>query len=170
MKESTSIRLKKIMAERGLKQVDILERALPYCKKHNIKLTKADLSQYVSGKVEPGQLKLSMLGMALDVSEAWLMGYNVPMERCNDYVVKNGDLKFHIEYEYFSNQNTLSRYIYYIKKMETLSESQRDIIYKMIDQMAPSEEAATQEKLADSFPPEEKMFSSDTDTNRKCGS
>jgi hypothetical protein len=31
--------------------------------------------------VEPGQFKLSMLGLALNVSEAWLMGYDVPQER-----------------------------------------------------------------------------------------
>lgn len=81
MKESTATRLKRLLAERGLKQVDILEKAKPFCKKYGIKLTKSDLSQYVSGKVAPGQDKLSIIGMALDVSEAWLMGYDVPMKR-----------------------------------------------------------------------------------------
>lgn len=42
---------------------------------------KSDISQYVSGKVEPGQDKLTILGLALNVSEAWLMGYDVPMAR-----------------------------------------------------------------------------------------
>ena len=83
MKESTAARLKRLLAERGLKQVDILEKAEPFCKKYGIKLTKSDLSQYVSGKVAPGQDKLSIIGMALDVSEAWLMGYDVPMKRGN---------------------------------------------------------------------------------------
>ena len=81
MKESTATRLKRLLAERGLKQVDIIERAEPFCKKYGIKLTKSDLSQYVSGKVAPGQDKLSIIGMTLDVSEAWLMGYDVPMKR-----------------------------------------------------------------------------------------
>lgn len=81
MKETTATRLKRLLAERGLKQVDILEKAEPFCKKYGIKLTKSDLSQYVSGKVAPGQDKLSIIGMALDVSEAWLMGYDVPMKR-----------------------------------------------------------------------------------------
>ncbi len=80
-KENTSIRLKKIMNERGLKQVDILEMAKPYCIKYHVKLNKNDLSQYVSGKVEPGQNKLSILGLTLNVSEAWLMGYDVPIAR-----------------------------------------------------------------------------------------
>lgn len=76
-KATTSQRLKEIMAERKLKQVDILELAQPYCQKFGIKLSKTDLSQYVSGKVEPGQHKLTILGQALNVSEAWLMGYDV---------------------------------------------------------------------------------------------
>lgn len=81
MKETTSTRLQRILSERGLKQVDVLERAVPYCKEYGIKLNKSDLSQYVSGKVEPGQDKLTVLGLALNVSEAWLMGFDVPMER-----------------------------------------------------------------------------------------
>ena len=82
MKEiSTADRLKQIMNERGLKQVDILEACKPYCIKYNVKLNKNDLSQYVSGKVIPKQDKLSILAMALKVNEVWLMGYDVPMER-----------------------------------------------------------------------------------------
>lgn len=82
MKENTSDRLKKLMDERKLKQVDILNLSLPYCKKYNIKMNKSDISQYVSGKVEPSQEKLVVLGMALDVSEAWLMGFDVsPMRK-----------------------------------------------------------------------------------------
>ncbi|MDO4307240.1 MAG: hypothetical protein Q4C77_10415 [Eubacteriales bacterium] len=82
-RENTSIRLKKIMSDRNLRQVDILELCKPYCAKYNIKLGRNDLSQYVSGKVEPGQKKLTILGMALNVNEAWLMGFDVPMERDN---------------------------------------------------------------------------------------
>lgn len=81
MKETTSLRLKKILSDRHLKQVDVLEMAKSYCNKYNVKLSKSDLSQYVTGKVLPGQGKLTILGMALGVSEAWLMGYDVPMER-----------------------------------------------------------------------------------------
>jgi len=80
-KYTTAKRLKQIMEARNLRQVDILELAEPFCKKYGVKLEKNALSQYVSGKVEPGQEKLTILGMALGVSEAWLMGYEVPMER-----------------------------------------------------------------------------------------
>ena len=72
MKEvSTANRLKQIMTERGLKQVDILKACKPYCKKYGVKLAKNDLSQYISGKVTPGQNKLSILGLALNVNEVW---------------------------------------------------------------------------------------------------
>ena len=82
MKQSnTSERLKEIMNTRNLKQVDILEKAKPYCEKYGIRLGRNDISQYVSGKVTPGQEKLTILGLALDVTEAWLMGYDVPMDR-----------------------------------------------------------------------------------------
>ena len=81
---NTSKRLKEIMDTRGIKQVDILEMAKPYCQKYGIRLGRNDLSQYVSGKVTPGQEKLTILGLALGVTETWLMGYDVPMERDNN--------------------------------------------------------------------------------------
>ncbi len=81
---STATRLKQIMQEKNLRQVDILEKCKPFCDTLDVKLGRNDLSQYVNGKVEPGQEKLTILGLALNVSEAWLMGFDVPMERHND--------------------------------------------------------------------------------------
>ena len=80
-KESTASRLKKIMNDNNLRQVDILNKTIPYCKKYGVKMNKSDISQYCSGKTEPNQDKLFVLGMALNVNEAWLMGFDVPMER-----------------------------------------------------------------------------------------
>lgn len=80
-KSNTSERLKQLLKDRNIRQADILEKAKPYCEKFNIRLGRNDLSQYVSGKVVPGQDKLTILGLALNVSETWLMGYDVPMER-----------------------------------------------------------------------------------------
>ena len=73
----TGKRLKFLMEARGLKQVDILNLAAPHCKKRGIRMNRSDLSQYVSGKVEPSQEKLAVLSLALGVSEPWLMGYDV---------------------------------------------------------------------------------------------
>ena len=80
-KVTTAQRLRQIMDAKGLRQVDILKAAEPYCASYGVKLNKNDLSQYVSGKADPGQDKLTILGLALGVSEAWLMGFDVSMER-----------------------------------------------------------------------------------------
>lgn len=80
---NTSLRLKELMLNRNIRQVDILNAAKPYCAKYGVKLEKNDLSQYVNGKVEPGQEKLTILGLALNVSETWLMGYDVSPSRDN---------------------------------------------------------------------------------------
>lgn len=90
-KFTTSQRLKQLMNERNIKQVDILIKAEPFCQKYGVKLNKNDLSQYVNGKVEPGQQKLSILGLALNVNEAWLMGYDVPQNR--DITYGNGTVE-----------------------------------------------------------------------------
>ena len=92
MRENTAARLKQIMEERKLKQVDILNLSLPYCKKYDIKMNKSDISQYVSGKNEPGQEKLVVLGMALGVSEAWLMGLDVPKTRKDNQEIAKEDV------------------------------------------------------------------------------
>ena len=81
---TTADRLNQIMSERNLKQVDIIRMAQPYCISFKVKLGRNDLSQYLSGKVEPRQNKLYILAKALNVNEAWLMGYDVPRERKED--------------------------------------------------------------------------------------
>ena len=81
MKQSTTKeRLKELMQKRGLKQIDIVNLAKPFCEKSGIKLGRNDISQYLSGKVEPGQHKLFVLAQALDVSLQWLMGYDTTSE------------------------------------------------------------------------------------------
>ena len=39
------------------------------------------LSLYLKGEYEPKQNRIYDMARVLDVSETWLMGYNVPMER-----------------------------------------------------------------------------------------
>lgn len=80
-KTTTAERLKQIMRERGLKQADILRLVEPVAKRYGDHMGSNALSQYVQGKVEPRQDKLFLLGQALGVSEAWLMGFDVPRDR-----------------------------------------------------------------------------------------
>ena len=81
MEVTTQDRLKWIMKERNLRQKDICELAKPYCELYGERLGLADISAYVNGKYSPAQKKLALLGLALNVSEGWLMGLDVPMER-----------------------------------------------------------------------------------------
>ncbi len=87
---NTAERLKHIMSERGLKQVDIIAMCKPYCDQYGVKMNKSDMSQYVSGKSEPSQDKLVVLAMALNVQESWLMGFDVP-ENKEKPATTNGD-------------------------------------------------------------------------------
>lgn len=119
---STADRLKKIMKERNLKQVDILNLSLPICAKYNVKMNKSDISQYVSGKVEPSQEKLVVLGMALNVTESWLMGFDVSMERKDTEAQAKKD--FDIFYKY-----------------SMLSERDKKIVSDMINSMLSSKES-----------------------------
>lgn len=81
MRTTTAERLKEYMKLFDVKQCDILEKCEPLLKKYNEKLSKSMISQYISGAFKPKQQKISILAEALDVSEAWLMGCDVPMKR-----------------------------------------------------------------------------------------
>ena len=65
-------RIKEAMAIRGMKQVDLVSLT---------GIGKSSISTYLSGEYEPKQRNIYKIAKALDVSEAWLMGKDVPMER-----------------------------------------------------------------------------------------
>ena len=69
-KESCSVRIKKALTIRGMKQSDLCERA---------KIPKSSLCEYIKGSHEPKQDNLLALANALEVEPVWLMGYDVPM-------------------------------------------------------------------------------------------
>ena len=69
---TTSQRLREAMADANMKQAD-LARATG--------LSKGGISNYVMGRYEPKSDIISKLAMALNCSEMWLMGYDVPRER-----------------------------------------------------------------------------------------
>ena len=89
---TTAERLRQLMAERGLRQTDILRLAEAVSGPG--KLTKTDLSQYVSGKVRPGPGKLRLLAKALDVGEAWLLGYEASPEEAG----MDGDVRQYLQF------------------------------------------------------------------------
>ena len=70
--DSCGLRISKALALRDMKQSEL-------CKLANV--PKSSLSLYLSGAYEPKQDRIYAMAKALNVSEAWLMGYDVPMER-----------------------------------------------------------------------------------------
>lgn len=82
MKVSTTAdRLKICMHALRMKQADLLTALTPICADCSVKMNKSDLSQYLSGKINPSADKMMALSLALDVDVAWLMGYDVPMRK-----------------------------------------------------------------------------------------
>jgi transcriptional regulator with XRE-family HTH domain len=70
--ESCSKRISEALKIKGMKQYEL-------CKLANV--PKSSLSLYLSGAYEPKQDRVYDMAKALNVNEAWLMGYDVPMER-----------------------------------------------------------------------------------------
>ena len=71
-KSNCSERIVTALAIRNMKQSELCELT---------KIPKSAISQYIKGTFEPKQDRISIIARALDVSEAWLMGYDVPMGR-----------------------------------------------------------------------------------------
>lgn len=70
--DKISRRIQAALTMRNMKQADL------------VKLTgihKSSISTYLSGEYEPKQKNIYKIAKALNVNEAWLMGYDVPMER-----------------------------------------------------------------------------------------
>ena len=60
---------------KGMRQADLCKLA---------KIPKSSLSLYLSGAYEPKQDRIYLIAKALNVNEAWLMGFDVPMERTKE--------------------------------------------------------------------------------------
>jgi len=72
MSETFQDRLNQALEIRDMKPVELSQRT---------GLSKARISQYTNGVYEAKQKALYKIAQALNVSEAWLMGHDVPMER-----------------------------------------------------------------------------------------
>lgn len=71
-------RLQKAMNLKNMKQVDLVEKT---------NIDKSLISNYLKGKYKAKQDNLYLLAKILNVSEAWLMGYDVPMERNSEDIL-----------------------------------------------------------------------------------
>lgn len=89
-------RLALALSIRGMKQVELCEKT---------GIFKTSINGYIKQKYQPKQEALYKMAKALDVSEMWLAGYDVPMERTNrdiehtdiDFTIKKDDTTILIE-------------------------------------------------------------------------
>ena len=104
---SVAKRLREAMNIRKKKQVD-LERETG--------INRSAISRYLSGEYEPKNKPIYELSKALDVSEQWLMGYDVSMERSVTPTAETSD----------------GRTKEYIELFELLTPEKQDIIINVI--------------------------------------
>ncbi|MCH1670742.1 MULTISPECIES: helix-turn-helix domain-containing protein [Bacteria] len=136
-----SSRLKQIMSERGLRQVDILNMSIPYQKKLGITMTKSHLSQYVNGKSNPDQNRIYLLSKTLDVNEPWLMGFDVSEKRIPDEKRSSGKNDLDIVPIFNQLEPKLQQLIYneaksYLEKQNKASNNVVNINKKKYDTLA----------------------------------
>ena len=109
MKGKCSDRIKEALNLRNMKPIELVERS---------GVKKSALSQYMSGKITPRQKSLDSMAKVLNVSPAWLMGFDVPMERedilkDNKFQEKiiNEDTKVALKGEFTITENINDEYI-----------------------------------------------------------
>lgn len=73
--DTTANRLREAMQEAGKKQTDLTAAT---------GIIQSNISRYLSGVMEPRREAVHKLAVALDVSEMWLYGYDVPKRRTAD--------------------------------------------------------------------------------------
>lgn len=93
-----STRLKEAMSLKGLKQVELCEKT---------GIGKSSMSHYINGTHSPTTDRVYLIAKALGVNEAWLLGYDAPMEiehikpiatiQGNDFITHQGNLDYIIK-------------------------------------------------------------------------
>lgn len=79
-KAETKDRIKEAMELKGIKQAELVEKT---------GIDKGQISSYLSGKYKPKQRNLELIARVLFVDEAWLMGFDVPMDRSDTIASKS---------------------------------------------------------------------------------
>lgn len=103
-------RIRNAMDLRNLTQSELSEKA---------KIDKGQLSSYLSGKYKPRQKNIEAIAKTLNVDEAWLMGFDVPMERHvssvkkdNNYFQTDAERKLILSYRKLNEKNQKKCSIY----------------------------------------------------------
>ena len=81
LEDTFANRLKKALDYNNMRPIDLANKT---------KISKAQICNYLKGTYKAKQDKLYIIAKALDVSEAWLMGYDVDMDR--DWLADDDDV------------------------------------------------------------------------------
>ena len=114
-------RIREALEIRGMKQVELAEKT---------GLHKASINSWISQKWQPKSTPIMAMAKVLCVSEMWLAGYDVPMERPIEQV--RGDKKADIVRALGDND----RLIDIVTKLTSLTASQLDSIETMVNEFA----------------------------------
>lgn len=116
-----SERLQIAMDKRKIKQIDLARVA---------DVNRGALSRYLKGSYEPKSATIYKLALALDVSDMWLEGYDVPMERSQKQ--KEIDFKNNLYKKIASDMDLLKT----ISQYYNLPEEKQKTIRDLVDQMS----------------------------------
>ena len=81
---TTADRISEAMKLRDIRQADLVKKT---------GISKGALSSYISGRYVPKQNNVYLIAKALDVSETWLMGGDVPMQRIESPTLTRRDTR-----------------------------------------------------------------------------
>ena len=115
-----SERLQFVMDKRKIKQIDLARVA---------DVNQGALSRYLKGSYEPKSATIYKLALALDVSDMWLEGYDVPMERSRKQ--KEIDFKNNLYKKIASDMDLLKTISQYYNLPEEKQKTIRDLVEQM---------------------------------------
>lgn len=114
-------RVAEALSLRGWKQVDLVEKT---------GIAKTSVNGWVKQNWQPKQKALMKMAKALDVSEMWLAGYDVPMERPE--AQKKNDELTQLIFEIKENEDLKDLF----SSICSLSDDQRTTIKSMVNELS----------------------------------
>ena len=114
-------RIREALSIRGIKQVELAEKT---------GIAKGTINNWLNNRYQPRQKSLMILAKALDVSEMWLAGYDVPMER--PVAQKKSDELTQLIFEIKEDEDLKDLF----SSICSLSDDQRSTIKSMVNELS----------------------------------
>lgn len=114
-------RIREALSIRNMKQVELAEKT---------GIRKGTINNWVLQRYQPKQKPLNIMAKALDVSEMWLAGYDVPMERPR--AQRKNDELVQLIFEIKENEDLKDLFT----DICSLSDNQRNTIKSMVNELS----------------------------------